>query len=39
MPLYRRIEDNARIFEFNCVEYAEPLLYGELETGGPPDID
>jgi hypothetical protein len=36
MPLYRRIEDNARLFEFNCVEYAEQLLYGELITGGPP---
>ena len=36
MPLYRRIEDNARLLEFNCVEYAEQLLYGELITGGPP---
>lgn len=30
MPLYRNIEDNARLFEFNCVEYAEKLLYGDL---------
>lgn len=36
MPLYRRIEDNARLLEFNCVEYAEQLLYGDLMTGGPP---
>lgn len=30
MPLYRNIDDNARLFEFNCVEYAEKLLYGDL---------
>jgi hypothetical protein len=36
MPLYRRIEDNARLLEFNCVKYAEQLLYGDLMTGGPP---
>jgi hypothetical protein len=30
MPLYRRIEPNAEIFEYKCVELAEPLLYGEL---------
>ena len=30
MPLYRRIEPNAEIFEFKCVEFAEPLLYGDL---------
>jgi hypothetical protein len=29
MPLYRRIEPNAAILEFKCVEFAEPLLYGE----------
>lgn len=27
MPLYRRVEPNARILEFKCVEFAEPLLY------------
>lgn len=32
MPLYRNIEADARLFEFNCVEYAEELLYGELES-------
>jgi hypothetical protein len=36
MPLYRHIEENARLLEFNCVEYAEQLLYGDLITGGPP---
>jgi hypothetical protein len=36
MPLYRHIEENARLLDFNCVEYSEQLLYGELITGGPP---
>jgi hypothetical protein len=35
MPLYRRMEDNARLLEFNCVEFAEELLYGELMTREP----
>ena len=30
MPLYRRVEPNAEVFEYKCVEFAEPLLYGEL---------
>ena len=30
MPLYRRLEDNARVLEFKCVEYSEDLLYGHL---------
>jgi hypothetical protein len=30
MPLYRRMEPNAEVFEYKCVELAEPLLYGEL---------
>ena len=29
MPLYRRIEPTAELFQYNCVEFAEPLLYGE----------
>ena len=29
MPLYRRVEPNARILEFKCVEFAERLLYEE----------
>jgi hypothetical protein len=29
-PLYRRLERNAQILEFKCVEYAEELLYGDL---------
>src|SRR5688572_24045233 len=30
MPLYRRIEKNARLMEFKCVEFVEELLYGRL---------
>jgi hypothetical protein len=30
MPLYRRVERNARLLEFRCVEFAEELLYGHL---------
>jgi hypothetical protein len=29
MPLYRRIEPNAELFQYNCVEFAEPFLYGK----------
>ena len=30
MPLYRRVEKNAQLLEFRCVEYAEEMLYGDL---------
>jgi hypothetical protein len=30
MPLYRHVEDNARLLEFNCVKFSEELLYGEF---------
>jgi hypothetical protein len=30
MPLYRHTEPNAELLEFKCVEFAEPLLYGEF---------
>jgi hypothetical protein len=30
LPLYRRVEKNAQLGEFKCVEYAEELLYGDL---------
>jgi len=30
MPLYRRLETNARVLGFKCVEYSEDLLYGHL---------
>jgi hypothetical protein len=35
MPLYRRVEPNARLFEFNCVAFADELIYGELMTKDP----
>jgi hypothetical protein len=28
MPLYRRIEPNAQLMEFKCVEFVEELMYG-----------
>jgi hypothetical protein len=30
MPLYRRIEKNAQILEYKCVEFSEDLIYGHL---------
>jgi len=30
MPLYRRLEKNAQVLEFKCVEFAEELIYGHL---------
>jgi hypothetical protein len=30
MPLYRRLEKNAQLMEFKCVEFSEELLYGDL---------
>lgn len=29
LPLYRRIEENARLLDFKCVEFVEELLFGE----------
>jgi hypothetical protein len=37
MPLYRRIDDNAQLVEFRCVEFTEKLLYGDLEKKSPVD--
>lgn len=34
MPLYRRVEPNARLMDFRCVEFAEELMYGELRKPG-----
>jgi len=30
MPLYRRVEKNAQLGEYLCVEFAEELMYGSL---------
>jgi hypothetical protein len=29
MPLYRRMEENAQMMEFRCVEFVEELMFGE----------
>lgn len=36
MPLYRRVEKNARLMEFKCVEFAEDLMYNELSKKPKP---
>jgi hypothetical protein len=30
MPIYRRVEPNAQLVEYKCVEFAEELMYGDL---------
>jgi hypothetical protein len=34
MPLYRRLDKNAQLMEFRCVEFVEELLYGHLRKAG-----
>jgi len=29
MPLYRRIEKNAQLMEFKCLEFVEELIYSQ----------
>ncbi len=36
MPLYRRLEENAQVLEFKCVEFSEELLYGHLRKHPAP---
>jgi hypothetical protein len=36
MPLYRRIDKNMQLLEFNCVSYVEELMYGHLRKVDPP---
>jgi hypothetical protein len=31
MPLYRRVERNAELSDFKCVEFVEDLLYGDVK--------
>ncbi|MCY4599126.1 MAG: hypothetical protein OXF27_04325 [Acidobacteria bacterium] len=33
LPLYRRMEDGARLLEFKCIPFAEELMYGHLRWG------
>lgn len=35
MPLYRRLEKNAQLMEYKCVEFAEELMYGHLSKPKP----
>lgn len=30
MPLYRRMDSNVQLVEFNCVEFAEEMMFGHL---------
>jgi len=30
MPLYRHVEANAHLMEFQCIPFAEDILYGHL---------
>jgi hypothetical protein len=30
MPIYRRIEPNATVLDYNCIEFAEEFMYGHL---------
>jgi hypothetical protein len=30
MPIYRRLEKNAQLMAFKCVEFAEDIIYGHL---------
>jgi len=34
MPLYRRLEKNAQLLDFKCVEFVEELLYGKYRKPG-----
>jgi hypothetical protein len=34
LPLYRRVDANAQLTEFKCVEFAEELLYGDVRKKG-----
>jgi hypothetical protein len=31
LPLYRRVEPNAQLTEYRCVEFSEEMLYGHLK--------
>jgi hypothetical protein len=31
MPLYRRLETNVQLLQYNCVEFSEELLYGDVK--------
>jgi hypothetical protein len=35
MPLYRRLDPKVQLLEYNCVEFSEELLYGDLKKKTP----
>ena len=35
MPLYRRLEADKQLLEYECVEFVEQLMYGELGVIDP----
>jgi hypothetical protein len=35
MPLYRHTEPNAELLEYKCVEFSEPLIYGQYLKNPP----
>jgi len=35
-PLYRRLESNAQLLEFNCVPFVEEMMYGPVGLYTPP---
>jgi len=35
-PLYRRVNANAQLMDFNCVPFAEEMLYSPLNNSKPP---
>ena len=38
MPLYRRVEPNAQLGQFKCVEFVEELMYGEWRRNPLPRL-
>ena len=36
MPLYRRLEEDAEVLEYKCVEFSEDMLYGHLRKNQTP---
>ena len=39
MPLYRRLEKNAQLMEFKCVEFVEELMYGAVAEEAADQVD
>ena len=39
MPIYRRMEKNARLMDFRCVEFVEELLYGKWRRNPLPRFE